>query len=232
MEHDIVFDDLHGMKEDTPVTVNLDAGEKEDAIQRKPADQAAEAGGEGDDFDDLRPGDADEQQSAAQSADDDEASNTSDDDAYGKKVQARIQRERRAKKKAQDEATYWKQQAQKMAKDNSSREREDLKSRIEQADTEIESTQSMLKAAIENGDTDKQVDLTSKLTDLKAAKIQAQYGLDNLPEDGNVPPFDGNVAPPSDETARRPESRRNWRSRWSRSGTAAPGPGWDCPTAK
>jgi hypothetical protein len=50
-EHEIVFEDLHGVNEEQPVTVDLDADTKDDGISRAPAEQAAdEDDGNDDDF--------------------------------------------------------------------------------------------------------------------------------------------------------------------------------------
>jgi hypothetical protein len=48
-ENEIVFEDLHGVNEDDPVTVDLDAATKDDGITRAPAEQAADDGDVNDD---------------------------------------------------------------------------------------------------------------------------------------------------------------------------------------
>lgn len=197
-DNEIVFEDLHGVKEDGPVMVDVDSDLNDEGINRAPTEQVAD-----DDFSDdddaALSGREDDDQSASGQDDDSDASKDREDDAYSKKVKARIAREQRQTKKARDEASYWREQAEKLAQDTSKRDRDQLKGNIERADSEIESTQSELERAIEDGNTKDQVRLTSKLTDLKAEKIQAEVRLTDLPENGNVPPFDGKVSPPTDE---------------------------------
>lgn len=196
-ENEIVFEDLHGVHEDKPLEVDLDADTKDDGIRRAPADDAADDD-TGDDDDGALAAADDDDDSSDDAGDDAAASSDDEDDAYSKKVKARIDRERRQTQKARDEAKYWRDQAEKMAKDTSKRDRDQLAKSIEQAEAQIESTQAELESAIEGGNTKDQVRLTSKLTDLKAEKIQAELRLSDLPEDGNVPPFDGKVTPPSE----------------------------------
>lgn len=198
-DNEIIFEDLHGVQDEQSVTVDLDADSKDDGIERTPAEQAADDDAGNDD--DIKVGDI---VSDDESDDDDaalaDASRDSEDDEYSKKVKARIERERRAKRKeakradsAEAERDYWRDQAQQIAKDNASRSKDQLKKTIEQADSAIESAEAELESAIENGNTSAQVKLTSKLTDLKAEKIQAEISLNDLPETGEIPPFDGKV---------------------------------------
>lgn len=199
-EDQIVFEDLHGVNEDSPVTVDLDAGTKDDGITRTPADQAAGADTKDDDhieFDDLRSAQVDDDESdTADTKDskDDAASKASEDDEYSKKVKARIAREQRAKRKERDRGDYWENQARDLAKQQYTADKRTAERTIEQADSAIERTQADLEQAIEDGKTKDQVRLTSRLTDLKAEKIQAEVSLDNLSPDGNVQPFDGKVS--------------------------------------
>lgn len=194
-DDNIVFEDLHGAPDNESITVDLDAGSKDDGIERKPAEQAVEADAKDDDtieFDNLRSADNEAEE---QEVEDDDASKPSEDDDYSKKVQARIGREQRAKRKAQNEASYWKQQAEKLAKDSYERDKIALKRDIEQADSEIEQIQSDLERAIEDGQTKDQVRLTNRLTDLKAKKARSEVGLDNLSEGGDFAPFDDKMTP-------------------------------------
>lgn len=206
IENEIIFEDLHGVQEDKPVQVDLDADANDEGIYRAPADDAVDEDTSDDDAL-ARSRDDDDEESASDDKRSKGASSDSDDDDYSKKVKARIERERRAKKKAQDEAGYWKEQAEKLARDQSKASRDQLKRAVEQAESGIESVQAELERAIEDGNTKDQVRLTSKLTDLKAEKIQAEVRLSDLPEDGNVPPFDGKVTSPS-------EKRESLADRW------------------
>lgn len=201
-ENEIVFEDLHGVNEDEPVTVDLDAASKDDGITRTPDDQSAGDDATDDDsieIDGLRSADVDDDESLSadtQTDDDDDASKGSEDDDYSKKVKARIGRERRAKRKAQQEAGYWKSQAEKLAKDQYESDKTKLKGDIEQADAQIENTQTLLEAAIEDGKTKDQVRLTTELNNQTAVKVRSEVALENLSESGNVQPFDDKVAAP------------------------------------
>jgi len=204
-EHEIVFEDLHGTNEDEPVTIDLDADTKDDGITRTPAEQAADAAAGNDDdlkIDNLRSADAD-----GQDDDDDGASSDGEDDEYSKKVLARIKREQRAKtkeRKRADEsdrrATYWEGQAKQLAKGSYERDKQSLKSTVEQADSAYTQTQADLKRAIEDGNTDDQVRLTTQLSDLKADKVLAETRLDELSPDGNVQPYDDRLSPDGDRS--------------------------------
>jgi hypothetical protein len=192
-ENEIVFEDLRGVHEEKPVTIDLDADTKGDGITRTPAGQAADDDAGNDDalkIDDLRSGDDD-----PLPEDDKKKSASSDsvDDDYSKKVKARIQRATRATKSERDRGDYWENEAKRLAKDSYDRDKSSAETIIAQADTQIATTQDQLKTAIEDGKTDDQVRLTSQLTDQKAAKIQAAFSLDNLSPDGNVQPFSGKV---------------------------------------
>lgn len=210
-KNEIVFEDLHGINEEDPVEVDLDASRKDDGIQRSPADDAADDGSVDDDgieISNLR----DAKPASSGSDDDDDASTTGDDDDYSKKVKARIDREAKAKRKAQDEANYWRQQAENLAKKTSTQSKESIERKVEQATSKIESTLTALDAAIESGNTKDQVKLTSDLTDLKAEKIQAEIELRDLPESGNLQPFDGKVGLSSEKSLADQwmEDRNDW----------------------
>lgn len=212
-EHDVVFEDLHGVKEDQTVTVDLDAGTKDDGISRAPTDQVAgDDGGNNDgvEFDDLRSA-----QALSQADDDDTASKAGEDDGgYSKKVKARIQRATRGEKKAKQEASYWKSQAETLAKETHDREKRTLERSIEQADLAIKQAESDLESAFEDGESKDQVRMTSKLTDLKADKLIAQSTLDNLAPDGNVQPFDAKVTTVPDEDQSMADKWKAERSDW------------------
>lgn len=215
-ENEIVFEDLHGIREDKPVTVDLDAGEKENAIIRDetPPDKGAGDKGAGNDdikFDDLHGAKIDAPEQDAGKGD---ASTTGGDDQYSKKVKARISRATRGEKKAKDEASYWKGQAEKLAKDQYERDKTTAERTVEQADSAIEQTETDLEGAFESGESKDQVRLTSKLTDLKAEKLMAQSTLDNLSPDGNVQPFSGKVETGSSTTQSLAAKWKDDRSDW------------------
>jgi hypothetical protein len=199
----------------------LDAGTKDDGITRTPADQAAgdEAGNDDSiQIDNLRSADNAE----SQDADEDDASSTSEDDEYSKKVQARIKREQRSKKKESDRAdagerraTFWEGQANKLAKDSYERDKRSLSTTVEQAGSAMEQAEVDLEKAIEDGDTKGQVRLTKRMGDLKADKVMAESRLGDLSPDGIVQPYSDKLAPEgkkSDDTlaATWMEDRNDW----------------------
>lgn len=219
-ENEIVFEDLHGVNEDEPVTIDLDVALKDDGISRTPAGHAADVDtGDDDDIqiDNLRGAQDDDEESESapqQVVDKDDASKGNEDDDYSKKVQARIRREQRAKAKERERGDYWENQAKKLAKDSYERDKAAAERVIEQADGLIEDTQAQLETAIEEGKTKDQVRLTALLTDQKAAKIQARVSLDNLSPDGNVQPFSGKVgtdsSTPQKESAKWVDGHSDW----------------------
>lgn len=207
----IVFEDLHGVQKDDPVTVDLDAATKDDGITRTPADQAAGDDARNDDrveFSDLRSAqrdveeddESDDTAADTKDAKDDKASKGGEDDDYSKKVKARIDRERRAKTKERQRAEYWENQARQLAKERYDADKRTAERTIEQATSAIEQAQADLEKAIEDGKTKDQVRLTSRLTDLKAEKIQAEVSLNTLSPDGNVQPFDDKVSPKGEKS--------------------------------
>ena len=199
-EDQIVFENLHGGDEDQPVTIDLDADTKDAGITRTPAEQAADADAGNDDdiqFDNLRSADADVQVTGA-----DDASSDSEDDEYSKKVKNRIQRETRAKNKERSRAEsegrradFWEGQAKEIAKTSYDRDKRSLASQVEQAGSAYTQVQSDLKKAIENGNTDDQVRLTTRLSDLKAEQVVAESRLEDLSPDGNVQPYSDKLTP-------------------------------------
>jgi hypothetical protein len=217
---EIVFEDLHGVNEDEAVTVDLDASTKGDGISRTPADQAADDDAGNDDdiqLDGLRSADTDDEESSvadAKTDDKDDASKASEDDGYSKKVKARITREQRAKRKERERADYWQNQAKKLAKDGYERDKKDFERTIERTDSDIEQVQADLEKAIEDGQTKDQVRLTNRLTDLKADKARAEFSLNDLSEDGNLPTFDDKVSPTTSKTEAPADKWMEDRSDW------------------
>ena len=207
MTDEIVFEDLHGVNEKEPVTVDLDAGTKDSGIEYAPTGKVADDDAGKDDelqLDDLRSADND----ALPEGDDEKpASKSSEDDDYSKKVKARIQRATRATGKERERGDYWENEAKRLAKDSYERDKSSAEKTIEQADAQIETTLSQLESAHESGETKDVVRLTSLLTDQKAAKIQAEYSLNNLSPDGNVQPFSGKV---SDKKSTDPSKADQW----------------------
>jgi hypothetical protein len=213
-ENEIVFEDLHGLNEEQPVEVDLDAATKDDGISLAPTEQVVDDVAVDDDsveFSGLRDADA-----SPAPLEDDAASTGSEDDDYSKKVKARIQRATRGEKKAKKEADYWKGQAENLAKQQSVQGKETLENRVEQAKGKIESTLTQLDAAIEGGNTKEQVRLTNDLTDLKAEQIQSEILLGDLSESGNLQPFSDKVTDTSTDQSladKWTEERSDWYKR-------------------
>lgn len=178
----IVFQDLNGNPDpETDLEVDLDS--ETPGITRKPAkasggddDAGAPANARGEDQDYIIRGDTDEGQGGE---DDDKA-------ARGRRneFEARLERERRAKRRER-------QRAEALEAENARLKQRLEKARAssvpskEQIESQIASTESLLEAAIEKGDTKEQVKLTSTLTDLKARRIAAEYGPP--PDDDDEP---------------------------------------------
>lgn len=211
----IVFEDLHGVKEDKPVEIDLDADSKDDGIQRSPDDQSADSVVVDDDeikIGDIVPDD--------ESGDDDgkldSASKDGGDDEYSKKVKSRIDRERRAKLKERERGDYWEKQAKDLAKRQYENDKTNLESTVEQADSAIERTRADLERAIEDGNTKEQVRLTDDLTNWKAKKARAEASLENLAPDGNVQPFDDKMSSPKAKTQSEADRWMDDRGDWYR----------------
>lgn len=215
-EDQIVFEDLHGVHEDKPVTVDLDADMKDSGIVSAPDDESVDSDlGNDDDieFDNLRSAeDADQQ-----GDEDDAASSDGEDDGYSKKVQARIKREQRAKNKERQRADYWEQQAKNLAKSAYEGEKRSYERTIEQAGSALEQTEADLERAIEEGNTKEQVRLTKRFGDLQAEKALAESRLNDLSPDGNLEPFDDKISPEGRKTRKsKSESWMDDRSDWYR----------------
>lgn len=205
-QDNIVFEDLHGTKEDEPVTIDLDADTKDDGISRSPDDQSAATIDVDDD--DIKVGDiVPDDESGKGDDDQDAASSGSEDDDYSKKVKSRIERERRAKLKERKRGDYWEQQAKDLAKRQYESDKAGLERTVEQADSAIERTRSDLERAIEDGNTKDQVRLTDELTNWKAAKVRAEASLEDLSPDGNVQSFDDKM---SSQTAKTQNEADRW----------------------
>lgn len=212
----IVFEDLHGVQEDKPIEVDLDADSKDDGIQRSPDDQSA--GSVVVDDDEIKVGDIvpDDDDSGIDDEDRDDASRAGGDDEYSKKVKSRIERERRAKLKERERADYWERQAQELAKRQQEGSRKELEKTVEQADSAIERTRNDLERAIEDGNTKEQVRLTDELTNWKAAKVRAEADLETLPTDGNVQPFDDKMSSQKAKTQSKADRWMDERGDWYR----------------
>ena len=180
-EDDIVFEDLHGVSADDDLTleVDLDAEGDDDGITGRTRTSSGDgtATGDEDDFDD-------EARQRGQSDDDDNDPDGRDDgDRFSKKFDQRLKREQRAKRRerqraeaAEAENARLQAELRKQKKQRTSGEAEDIDKRI----TDIEAD---LEQAFEDGDTKKQVRLTSQLSDAKAEKIAARFVDDDDDDD-------------------------------------------------
>lgn len=189
---DIVFEDLHGVPDQHSVEVDLDASE--DGIRRYSADeQPSDEDGVDDESDDLSASDDAEDDESGQ---DDElaASGEEDDDEEPSQprnaFQKRLDRERRAKLKARRDAEEARTHAQELERQLQEQSQTISESQRQQIENDIKSSQAELKNAFENGDTDKQVELTVKLSELQAKKLVADRQQPPKPEgqpEGGMP---------------------------------------------
>lgn len=172
---DIVFEDLHGVPDQHSVEVDLDADK--DGIRRLAVDDDPDGeDGVDDETDDLAASDdaadddSGEDDDLAASGDDEE----DDDDRQPRNAfQKRLDRERRAKLKARREAEEANTRAQELARQLEQQSRTISEAERKRIDDDIASVKRQLKDAFENGDTDKQVDLTTQLSELQAKKLVA-----------------------------------------------------------
>jgi len=139
MPTEIVFEDLHGSPDEHSVEVDLDADAENEGITRLPRKVA-------DDDDDQLSDDAAAALAAAKLDDDDDDGGADD---YSDRVQKRIRRETRAKRKAQTDADYWKGQAEKATSDLKTFRDDHGKDSGAEFDTKIATTESELRDAIE-----------------------------------------------------------------------------------
>lgn len=208
-ENEIIFEDLRGVVEERPMTVDLDNDLKEEGIT--PGKERKQ---------ELEPED-DEPDDLSASEEEEEPQEEEEEEDYSKRVKARIEREARAKRAAKAEAEtamaerdYWKAQAANLHKQSFSQAEVQLKRSVEEAEAALKVLDVELEAAIENGNTKDQVRLTNKLTDLKAQKITAEIGLRDLPKDGEIPPFDGKVTPRSPKQPSKADKWMDSRNDW------------------
>jgi hypothetical protein len=214
-ENDIIFEDLHGITEDETVQVDLDAATKDDGITRAPAVQAVDDVVVDDDSSEIS-GLRNADEALPDPVDDEAASTGGEDDEYSKRVKARIQRATRGEKKAKQEADYWKGQAENLAKQQSTTNKETLERSVERATAGIASTLTDLEVAVEGGNTKEQVRLTEQLTDQKAEKVRSEISLQDLSESGNLQPFSDKVTDESTDESladKWQEERSDWYKR-------------------
>ena len=108
-QDEIVFEDLHGVEETDPVTVNLDADLNDAGIERAPDDESVDVDAKDDDgveLDDLHSDYSSEQQDD----EDEPASKANEDNDYSRTLRKRIKRATDSEPKAKKEAAYWREQ--------------------------------------------------------------------------------------------------------------------------
>lgn len=175
---DIVFEDLHGVQDESSVEVDLDA--EQDGIRRFASDPDLET--EDDDTDDSgadpgkRAADDDESDDDDDglSASDDEDEEDDDQPSSRNAFQKRLDRERRSKLKARQEAADARREAAQLRRQLEDQSRSMSETEQKKLDDDIESVKAQLTQAYENGETSKQVELTERLSELKARKLLAE----------------------------------------------------------
>jgi hypothetical protein len=182
---DIVFEDLHGVPDRHHVEVDLDADQ--DGIRRYSVEDDLDGeDGELDEKDDLAAGDpaADDDSDA----DDDSLAASEDDEEEDDQppssrnaFQKRLDRERRAKLKARREAADANRRAEEIERRLAEQSRTLSEQERKAIDDGIATAKRELKEAFENGDTDKQVELTERLSELNARKLVADRQKESSP---------------------------------------------------
>jgi hypothetical protein len=170
-EHEIKFEDLHGAPDESTLMIDLDVEDKDKGITRVAKDDEDDKGKDrGKDKDDDRLDDEEQQARARTQRGEDES-----DEDYSRRVRKRIDRERRLRDRevneANEERDYWKEQAEAAQRQLQDRSKRVSKEDLDKIGEDIKGVEKDLAAAIENGKTEDQVRLTSKLTDLKAKEI-------------------------------------------------------------
>lgn len=196
MPDDIIFEDLHGIQEDSE-ELEVDLSNK-DGIARAPFDD--EPSDEGDTGDDDTRDAADDDESAG-----DEGEKPDETKPKGKnKFEARLDRERRAKKAAQAEAARYKADLQKLRKSQRDSAKQLSQAEIDRLDGEIAAKRRELAKAIEDGDTEQQIELNVALAEAIASKKAAQV---TAPGDDDDDVIDEE---PDDLTGRKQTLVQNW----------------------
>jgi len=155
-EHEVVFEDLHGVPDGQAVEVDLEADQK--GIRVVPADAGAD-----DDSDDI---DDDGSQQAAD--EDDEEGDKGGGDKFSRKFQKRLSREQRAKQAAQNEAKELRARLESMEKRINGIEKSHSQADISKMESDLQAVEQQLEEAVERGETKDQIRLTKKLAELQA----------------------------------------------------------------
>lgn len=178
-EDEIVFEDLHGVQDDekaSEVDLSDDSG-----VQLAPFD---ELGNEEEAEETATPDAAGEDQGAGEEDKKPEAESPKSKN----KFEARLERERRAKKAAQAEAAAAKQELEDLRKQRSESQKALSAAELSRLETTIESTKTQLSAAIEEGDTGKQIELNMELAEAIASRKAAQIAAEADEEDVSATP--------------------------------------------
>ena len=205
---DIIFEDLHGVADDegTVVEVDLDASD-EKAVTRKTRVSEDDGTPTGDDHDDIDYGTSDKD-GGSDDDESDDGDRDSRDDRFSKKFQARLKREQRAKRRERDRAEKAERDNDRLRKQLKRASRSDSEDKDKDLERQIETVESELEQAIEDGKSKEQVRLSSRLTDLKAERIAAKYTSDD--DDDDDPDDDA-----SSTTPRKNELADDWVDRHS-----------------
>lgn len=122
---------------------------------------------------------------AKKKADEDEGGEDDDVDEYGRKVQKRIRKERRKRGEVERKLTAAERELQELRAWREQIERERAQSYANEAESSVSRTQQALRRAIENGDTDKQVELQEQLAEQRMRAQQAKQYSQQQPAPRN-----------------------------------------------
>jgi len=179
---EIIFTDLHGVPDDEAYDseVNLEGDDK--GIARIVPDAAADPVSlEGIDVEEDEPR-IPRTPKAAAPTDDDE------DSEYGKKVRARIERERRATAAERGRAEAAEAELARMRRSVIDEKITNAKAEVGRIETEVTQIETDLEKALEDGKTKEAVRLTSRLTDIKARRERLNAQMEDGPPEAPIAP--------------------------------------------
>lgn len=198
MEDEIEFEDLHGERDGDPGhDIEVDLDEQSGVTPKARVSTPADGGGSLDDpdFDDLPSNRRDKPASQDDPGDGGEGGDA--DSKKRNKFDARLKREQRAKKRERERVRKLEEENQKLQARLRRSSQTSSAEQIKQLESDIASTEAELEKAIEDGSSAKeQVRLSSRLTDLKAKRIAADYTRDDDDPD-DVGADDGRSTQPS-----------------------------------
>lgn len=194
-DYEIEFEDLHGVPDGSAVEVDLDADSE--GVRRVPAHEA------GSDDAGKTSGDGTPPKKAGAGPKED---GEDGDGKFSKKFRTRLSREQRAKERERDARKKAEQRADALETRINKLEKTRSKDELDEIERTLSDTETQLETAIEKGDTKTQLKLTRKMTDLqaelkvskKAAEIMAESD-DSTQGQGTKPSGNSNENPVAEE---------------------------------